>query len=60
MADTADFDGVVRMLRAAASRIEAHHEDLNKLDTAVGDGDHGSAMLRVAGAIGSTLDKDAS
>ncbi len=60
MADTADFDGVVRMLRAAAGRIEANREHLNKLDTAVGDGDHGSAMLRVAKAIQSTIDKDTS
>lgn len=60
MASTAGFDDLVRMMRAAAAKIKANHEHLTRLDTAVGDGDHGSAMLRVAGAIESTIDKNTS
>ena len=47
---------MARMLRAVISAIRDNHEELSKLDAAVGDGDHGAAMLRVAGAIEETLD----
>ena len=57
MTETADFGLIVQMLRAAAGKVRANHELLTKLDSATGDGDHGSAMLRVAGAIESTIEK---
>ena len=40
------YDEVVRMIRGAASEIRANREHLSKLDSATGDGDHGTAMLR--------------
>ena len=55
MAEAADFDGVVAMLKGMAAKVKANHELLTKLDSATGDGDHGSAMLRVVGAIESTI-----
>ncbi len=38
------------MIRAAATMIRERHEELSKLDAAIGDGDHGMAMLRAAEA----------
>jgi dihydroxyacetone kinase-like protein len=40
------YDEVVRMIRGAASQIRASRDHLSKLDSATGDGDHGTAMLR--------------
>ena len=40
------YDEVVRMIRGAARQIRASREHLSKLDSATGDGDHGTAMLR--------------
>jgi phosphoenolpyruvate---glycerone phosphotransferase subunit DhaL len=34
------------MVRGAAAQIRKHHARLSELDSAAGDGDHGSAMLR--------------
>ena len=39
------------MLLAAAGRIRTNHELLSQLDSAVGDGDHGTTMLRVMEAV---------
>jgi len=57
MADPIGLDDVKRMLLAVAAKVKANHEHLSKLDAAVGDGDHGSAMLRVAAAIEDSLGK---
>ena len=38
------------MIRRAASDIRAAADELSRLDSATGDGDHGSAMLRSMGA----------
>jgi phosphoenolpyruvate---glycerone phosphotransferase subunit DhaL len=35
-----------RMIEAATGQIRAHHERLSQLDGAVGDGDHGTTILR--------------
>jgi len=40
------YDEVVRMIRGAAREIRASRDHLSKLDSATGDGDHGTAMLR--------------
>ena len=34
------------MLKAAAEQIRKNHEMLSELDSAVGDGDHGTTILR--------------
>ena len=41
-----DFAGFMRMLRGAARAVEAGHEELSRLDSRGGDGDHGTTMLR--------------
>ena len=46
MMERIGYDEVVRMLRGAADAIRAQHEMLSKLDSAGGDGDHGTTMLR--------------
>ena len=45
------YDGLAAMLRSAADRVEAEHQQLSKLDAAIGDGDHGTTMRRVSKAI---------
>lgn len=38
---------VAQMAKTAASSIRAHHSHLSELDSACGDGDHGTTMLRI-------------
>jgi dihydroxyacetone kinase-like protein len=51
MPETIGFSQVCQMLFAAAARIRANHELLSRLDSAVGDGDHGTTMLRAMEAV---------
>jgi len=51
MAETIGYDDVVRMLHGAAAKIRENHELLSKLDSATGDGDHGTSMVKAADAI---------
>jgi dihydroxyacetone kinase-like protein len=46
------------MLLAAAARIRANHELLSRLDSAVGDGDHGTTMLRMMEAVEKAVGED--
>jgi len=39
-------DDLARMITSAADQIREHHAMLSELDSASGDGDHGSAMMR--------------
>jgi len=48
------------MLKAAAEQIRAHHEMLSRLDSAIGDGDHGSTILRTMEAVERTAAEGAS
>lgn len=48
---TIDLGAICSMLAGAADAIKANHVHLSQLDAAIGDGDHGAAMLRVAEAI---------
>jgi dihydroxyacetone kinase-like protein len=48
------------MLRAATAQIRAHHEMLSKLDSAVGDGDHGATILRAMEAATKAASESAS
>ena len=49
MADTIGIDDMGRMIRAAADKIRANRDDLSKLDSAIGDGDHGMTIARAMG-----------
>ena len=51
MTDTLTCSHVCRMLNAALEQIRSQHEMLSRLDAAVGDGDHGTTMLRVMEAV---------
>ncbi len=42
---------VARMLNGAVAQIRQNHEALSRLDSAVGDGDHGTTILRVMEAV---------
>jgi len=46
MTDTLDYQGLVKMLLAAAEQISENHRRLSELDSFGGDGDHGITMLR--------------
>jgi dihydroxyacetone kinase-like protein len=48
---TIGYSEICQMLLAAAGRIRGHHEMLSRLDSAVGDGDHGISMLRAMEAV---------
>ena len=45
------------MIRRAAADIRANADELSRLDSATGDGDHGSAMLRSMSAAEKALDE---
>jgi dihydroxyacetone kinase-like protein len=49
MADTIGIEDICRMIRAAADKIRANRDDLSKLDSAIGDGDHGMTISRAMG-----------
>ena len=55
MVETIGRDGVVRMLRGAVEKIRAGHETLSKLDSVIGDGDHGTTMVRAMGLVEKTV-----
>jgi dihydroxyacetone kinase-like protein len=54
----AGYADLARMLGAAAKKIQAGRDRLSTLDSAVGDGDHGTAMFKVAGAITESIAGD--
>jgi len=58
MTKTIGYDEIVRMIRGAAAEIKRNHELLSKLDSAIGDGDHGMAMLHAAEAMEKAVDED--
>ncbi len=43
------------MLLAAVEQIRANHEMLSRLDGAIGDGDHGTSILRAMEAVAKTI-----
>ena len=49
MADTIGIDDIGRMVRSAADKIRATRDELSKLDSAIGDGDHGMTITRAMG-----------
>lgn len=60
MRDTIDYGSVAAMLRAAAGELLENRDQLSQLDSVTGDGDHGTAVAKVARAITETLGKDES
>ncbi len=59
MPDTLTSPQFCRMLNAAVEQIRAHHEMLSRLDSAVGDGDHGTTILRAMEAVAKTTSENA-
>ena len=55
MPETISYPQVCQMLEAAAGLIRANHEMLSRLDAAVGDGDHGTTILRTMEAVTKTI-----
>jgi len=51
MTDRLSRTGLLRMVAGAAVQIRQHHTSLSELDSATGDGDHGTAMLRCVDRI---------
>jgi dihydroxyacetone kinase-like protein len=51
MSDRIDLDTMSGMLLVVVARIRAARNELAALDSAIGDGDHGAAMGKVADAI---------
>jgi dihydroxyacetone kinase-like protein len=46
MDDTIGIEDIDRMIRSAADKIRVNRDDLSKLDSAIGDGDHGTTIAR--------------
>jgi phosphoenolpyruvate---glycerone phosphotransferase subunit DhaL len=51
MPETLSYPQVCAMLQSAVGQIRANHEMLSRLDCAVGDGDHGTTILRTMEAV---------
>ena len=50
-----DFKRICKMFLAATEMIGDNHEKLSKLDSATGDGDHGTTMLRSMESVADTI-----
>lgn len=59
MANAIGYEQLARMIRGGFERVRAHHEELSQLDSALGDGDHGSAMLRAVDAGEKAVEQNA-
>ena len=46
MSDTIGIEDIGRMIRSAADKIRANRDELSKMDSAIGDGDHGTTIAR--------------
>ena len=58
MPETIGYPQISAMLHGAAGRIRANHEMLSRLDSAVGDGDHGTTILRTMEAVEKTVSEN--
>ncbi|MCX6903735.1 MAG: dihydroxyacetone kinase subunit DhaL [Verrucomicrobia bacterium] len=59
MSGQIDYQQVCQMLLAAVEKVRQNHEMLSRLDAAVGDGDHGTTMLRTMEAVAKTISESA-
>ena len=57
MADTIGDSQIRAMLVAATGKIRENHPMLSALDSATGDGDHGTTILRTMEAVASTVEE---
>ena len=55
MAETINYSQICAMLQSAVGQIRANHEMLSRLDAAVGDGDHGTTILRTMEAVAKAI-----
>jgi dihydroxyacetone kinase-like protein len=46
MVEAIAYEHIERMIRMAAENIRTHCDELSKLDAAIGDGDHGTTIVR--------------
>ena len=51
MPDEIRFDDLARMLRGAIGKVRDGREELSRLDSCGGDGDHGTTMVRAMGSV---------
>ena len=58
MTEPIGYEGMVCMLKAAVEKIRAHQRELSKLDSAIGDGDHGTAIGHAMDAIEKAIQDD--
>jgi phosphoenolpyruvate---glycerone phosphotransferase subunit DhaL len=58
MKDTIRIAEMKRMFAAAADQIRQEHENLSRLDSIGGDGDHGTAMLRGFETLDAAMEAD--
>lgn len=54
MSNTIGYAQICKMLLSAVEQIRANHERLSRLDAAIGDGDHGTTILRTMEAVAKT------
>ena len=52
-----DADQVRRAVKTAAAKLDEEKQMLNKLDAAIGDGDHGRSISRAFGGMAEKLDE---
>lgn len=55
MSDTIGYPDICKMLLKAAEQIRQNHEMLSRLDGAVGDGDHGTTILRAMETVAKSV-----
>lgn len=55
MPETISYPQVCQMLESAIAQIRVNHEMLSRLDSAVGDGDHGTTILRTMEAVAKAI-----
>ena len=55
MSDTLGYPQFCAMLLAATGKIRENHEHLSALDSATGDGDHGTTILRTMEAVAKAI-----
>ena len=58
MSETIGLPQLRAMLNAATDNIRANHEMLSRLDSATGDGDHGTTILRTMEAVAAALNSE--
>jgi len=57
MINTIGFYEMVQMIRGAIEQVRNRHKLLSELDSAIGDGDHGTTMLRAMKNVGKLIDE---